>query len=136
MRQAFNPTSATLLLAVSRSHPSDSRPARAPVSALNQNHPMSINARHAITIPLWVVFVIALILATLLTFVALLLTTGSAASVTGKPLMVDVVLVLPLVWAAKAGWPEGLSFTFAFLVYFSLSFVLLGLFTAMKRRRG
>lgn len=97
---------------------------------------MSINARHAITIPLCVVFVIALILATLLTFVALLLTTRSAAPVTGKPLLVNVVLVLPLVWAAKAGWPEGPSFTFAFLVYFSLSFVLLGLFTAMKRRRG
>ena len=97
---------------------------------------MSINARHAITIPLWVAFVIALILATLLTFVALLLTTGSAAQVTGKPLLSAVVLVLPLVWAAKAGWPEGLFFTFAFLVYFSLSFVLLGFFTAMKRRRG
>ena len=97
---------------------------------------MKINTRHAITIPLWMVFVISLILATLLTFVALLLTTGSSAPVTGKPLLSAVVLVLPLVWAAKAGWPEGLSFTFAFLVYFSLSFVLLGLFTAMKRRRG
>ena len=97
---------------------------------------MKINTRHAITIPLWVAFVIALILAMLLTFVALLLTTGSAAQVTVKPLLSAVVLVLPPVWAAKSGWPQSLSFTFAFLVYFSLSFVLLGLFTAMKRRRG
>lgn len=97
---------------------------------------MSITPRHAITSQLWMALAIALALASALTLLALLLTTGSDAPVTGKPLLAGGVLALPLVWAANAGWPETLSFTFAFLVYFSLSFVSVWLFTGMKRRRG
>lgn len=84
--------------------------------------------------PLRVRLALAMALAAALTLVTFLVTSGSAAPPNGKPLWVSALLVLPLVWAAKAGLPGGLAFALTFAFYFLASSVAVWLFTRSKPR--
>lgn len=82
-----------------------------------------------IRIPLWVKMVIALLLATLLTVVAVLMTWGGWEPVGGKPVLTGAILAIPLVLAAKAEWSTGASTALAFVTYASVCFLAVWFFT-------
>jgi hypothetical protein len=66
---------------------------------------------------------ISLAAAAVLTLIAVLMTWGSSGPVGAKAVLAGAILVLPLVWAAKAEWPAFASIAFAFITYFAVCFV-------------
>lgn len=93
---------------------------------------MGIIGRKAITIPFWVKIAIAVVMATPLTAVAVLLTWGSLDPVGGKAVLTGAILAIPLIFAAKSEWSFGASIALAFLAYFSMCFLTLWFFTREK----
>lgn len=94
---------------------------------------MGIISRKPITIPLWVKFAIAVVAASLLTVIAVLMTSGGLEPVGGKPVLAGAILVIPLVLAAQSEWSPGLSIALAFVAYFSVCFLAVWFFTREKR---
>ena len=88
--------------------------------------------RTAITIPLWIKFSIAVLVAALLTLVAMSISWGGMTPVTGKPIALGALLVLPLVIAAKYDWSAIASVLLTLFTYFALSF---GAVLALMRER-
>ncbi|GLS14048.1 hypothetical protein [Hydrogenophaga electricum] len=97
---------------------------------------MAIIGRKPITIPPWVRIAIALVVATVLTLVALSLTFGNSGNIGGKAALTGAVLVLPLVLATKSEWSAGVSIAFAFVTYFLVCMAAVWFFTREKRVQG
>lgn len=84
---------------------------------------MGVISRKPITAPLWVKISIGAGVATLLTVIAVLVTSGGGGNAVGKPLLAQAVLVFPLVIAAKSEWSAVVSIFAAFVTYFSVCLI-------------
>jgi hypothetical protein len=96
---------------------------------------MRINGIKPTTTPRWIQVAIAVVLATVLTWIAFSMTNGGGAPDSGKGVLYAAILVIPLIFAAKLGWTYGVSMAVAFVTYFFASYLFVWFVTSKASKQ-